>query len=488
MRLIALAAFAVLLATTAAFSTTAFAAPALTVTPVVGHPKIPTTVSGTGFTANEAVDVYFDTTEEFLAFTNASGGFAAHGFGVPANALPGTHWITAVGRKNGDGLQKSFNVRTDWTQYGFDLQHRGRNPYENVVNGSNVGTLDVAWSYAAGEVIFGSAMVFGNVVYFGSDNGKLYALTTKGAVKWTATTGGTVESTPAYAGTNVYVGSGDGKVYAFNWQTGALKWSAATGGGITSSPAVVGNTVYIGSSDNRVYALNATTGAALWSTATESQILYSSPAVANGIVYIGSSDDKLYALNADTGAVLWTIATGNAIFSSPAIASGAVFFGSGDSKVYAVNASTGAVIWTYTTGAGVVSSPAVVNNTVFIGSNDGNLYALDAGTGLQKWATPVGVVSVGAVSIANGVGYVGVESGKRVYAFDLDTGHVLWSGATVGNVESRPAVADGKLYISSVDGSLYAYALDGGSNPAYKKRSPPSYASLHPDRRLKPLK
>jgi Tfp pilus tip-associated adhesin PilY1 len=45
------------------------------------------------------------------------------------------------------------------------------------------------------------------------------------------------------------------------------------------------------------------------------------------------------------------------------------------------------------------------------------------------------------------------------------------------------------VYVGSNDGKLYAYALDGGNNAAYRPRTaPPAYATLHPDRRLKPAK
>lgn len=123
----------------------AVAAPALILSVKAGHPKIATSISGTGFTANEAVDVYFDTTDEFLAVTNSAGAFAARQLTIPKDALPGSHWITAVGRKTGDAAQQVFAVRTDWTKFAFDVQNRGRNPYENVIDSSNVGTLDVAW-------------------------------------------------------------------------------------------------------------------------------------------------------------------------------------------------------------------------------------------------------------------------------------------------------------------------------------------------------
>ena len=52
-------------------------------------------------------------------------------------------------------------------------------------------------------------------VYFGSFDGKVYALKPDGRPRWTWKTGGPVTSSPAVAGNGVvWVGSEDGKLYA----------------------------------------------------------------------------------------------------------------------------------------------------------------------------------------------------------------------------------------------------------------------------------
>jgi glucose dehydrogenase len=472
-------------------ATSVFAAPVLTMTPNSGgHPKVVRQISGTGFTANEAVDVYFDTTDKFLAVTDGSGAFANHELDIPKDALPGTHWITAIGRKTGDAVQKSFLVATSWLQYGFDLHNRGRNPYENVIDKANVGTLDVAWSHATGDQIYSAPAYNTGTLYVGSLDHKLYSLdATTGAVKWTANTGGALYSSPAVAKGNVYIGSMDGHVHAFNAATGAHIWSSVTIGPVTASPVVAGNTVFFGSEDGNVYALNATDGHTIWSTPTGDPIDYAAPAVVNNVVYIGSEDDNLHALNAATGAVLFTYLTGDPIISSPAVANGVVYFGSVDGKVYAVDANAGSTVWTYATGGQANASPAVVNNTVFMGSNDGFLYALAADTGALKWSSAYGFFGISAISVANGVGYAGVDGGL-IRAFDLSDGSILWSAhASTQEVDTRPAIADGTLYLGSFDHNIYAYALDAGDNAVYHRgRTPPSYASLHPDLRLAPVK
>jgi eukaryotic-like serine/threonine-protein kinase len=60
----------------------------------------------------------------------------------------------------------------------------------------------------------------------------------------------------------VYVGSGDGKVYALSASTGAQLWSFPTGNAIVSSLAVANGVVYGGSEDDNLYAFDISGGAA----------------------------------------------------------------------------------------------------------------------------------------------------------------------------------------------------------------------------------
>src|ERR1019366_6182023 len=225
-----------------------------------------------------------------------------------ASGVPGTHWVTAVERSSAKAAQTSFLVRTDWAQFRFEPRLRGMNPYENVLSPATVGSIDLHWSYQTDAHIY--------------------------------------TSSPTVANGVVYFGSNDGNLYAANASTGAMLWIYRTGSiyGIFTSPAVAKEVVYFGSDDGNLYALNASTGALLWKS--ETYDYYSSPTVANGVVYFGSYDHNLYALNANTGAVLWKYATtGYVISSSPAVANGVLYLPSTDSNVYALNASTGVLLW-----------------------------------------------------------------------------------------------------------------------------------------------
>jgi outer membrane protein assembly factor BamB len=439
--------------------------PAVIINPTVGPPTTNVLVSGTGFDPYVAVDIYFDVTDLALAVTNGAGVFgvaaSSSGLGgislqVPASAVPGTHWITAVERYGQKAAQKSFLVRTDWAQFRFEPRHRGMNPYENVLSPDTVGSIDLHWKY---------------------------------------TTRATVISSPAVANGVVYFGSIDTNFYALNAGTGALLWS--TSGGIyffSSSPAVANGVVYVGayrgSGLGRLYALNASTGALLWKYTTGAEV-YSSPAVTNGVVYFGSDDGNLYALNAGTGTLLWNYSTGYKIDSSPAVANGVVYFGANNGDVYAINATTGALMWVYTTGSAVRSSPAVANGVVYVGSDwpDTNLYALNASTGALMWKYTTGGSIGSSPAVANGVVYFGSSyPDDTFYALNASTGALMWKYITGSYIQgSSPAVANGVVYVGADDGNLYAFDLTGGL--LSKKFSPPSRPDpslLVPDLKLKP--
>src|SRR5256714_9804028 len=190
-----------------------------------------------------------------------------------------------------------------------------RIPYTPIVRKDNVyftahnGTVTVLRS--SGKVMWIKTInttissiapaVYYGIVYVGADDNNMYAFNyNTGALLWTLPTGGPILSSTIIAAGTAYFGSGDGKLYAIPAETTTtpkVKWTYQTGGPITATPALgSGGTVYVASQDGSLYAISKT-GSFLWKFATGGSIT-SSPAVANGLVYVGSSDHTLYAINA----------------------------------------------------------------------------------------------------------------------------------------------------------------------------------------------
>ena len=402
-------------------------------------------------------------------------------------------------------------VNTNGIMFGFNAQHTHFNPFEHILNPTNVASLKTAWSSDPSSApIEASPAIANGIVYVGSDDGKLYTYDANGCGNnkichplWTSDpTGNNTFSSPAVARGIVYISSANHKLYAYKVadcinrkSTCPPLWASyQTGNDIASSPAVVNGIVYVGS--GQLYAYNAngcgtsqSTCPPLWSSDPANGIIFSSPAVANNIVYAGSEDGKLYAYNANgcgtsqsTCPPLWSSEqTSSTLYSSPTVANGVVYVGSDDGKLYAYNANgcgsnICSPLWTSDPTGGHTnhSSPAVVNGTVYIGSEDGKLYAYNAAgcggpsTCPPLWTSkPTGGPIASSPTVANGVVYIGSED-RRIYTYnaaDCGTGKStcspLWtSNATGGPIfSSSPAIFNGVVYIGSEDGRLYAFHL-----------------------------
>ena len=79
-----------------------------------------------------------------------------------------------------------------------------------------------------------------------------------------------------------------------------------------------------------------------------------------------------------------------------------------------------------------------------------------------KWSYTTGAQVFSSPAVANGVVYVGSVDGN-VYALKASTGAKLCSYQTGDYVFSSPAVANGVVYVGSVDGNVYALKASTGA-------------------------
>ena len=181
--------------------------------------------------------------------------------------------------------------------------------------------------------------------------------------------GSRTESSPIVRRGIVYFGSEDGTLYALYAKTGRVKWKYQASGAIKASPALSGSTLYVGDySGPHVRGLGAHRQRR-WSTGTSGSKFgfaagnfYSTPAVDFGRVYAGNTDGKVYSFGARTGTLAWSQSTGGYVYSSPAVANvpgtkPTVYFGSYDGNLYALDARTGATRWTHRGGGRISGGP-----------------------------------------------------------------------------------------------------------------------------------
>ena len=317
-------------------------------------------------------------------------------------------------------------------------------------------TNQTLWSYTSGNGrLWSCPAVVSGKLYVGSWDNNIYCLNAStGVLLWKHATAGAISSSPAVVNSKVYVGSQDNSVYCLDASNGNQLWKYTTDNWVVSSPVVVNEKVYFGSRDTYVYCLDASTGDLIWSSATDNYV-QSSPAIADGKVYIGTQGNTVYCLDAASGAFIWNFSTNGYVFASPAVVGGRGYVGSMDFNVYCLDASNGGLVWKYAT-AGAIASPAVAEGRVYAGSEDGNLYCLDASTGDQIWNFVTGPSSDSPV-VADGKVYIGSAIGE-IYCLNSSNGVHIWKYHAVdGNAVHFFAVADSNVYVTSGNGTIYAF-------------------------------
>lgn len=341
--------------------------------------------------------------------------------------------------------------------------------------------LVVAWQFQTGGAVSSSPAIVGGTVYFGSYDGKVYALdAATGAKKWEYATGGWIGSSPYVSNGVVFITSSDGYLYALYADTGALKWSYYTGGSDVSSPVVSDGMVIWGSGypNKSTYAVTEASGTYVWKGDTN-QMVYSSGAVSGTQVVIGSDDAYYRCYNKTTGSLIWQFLTSGGIYRSvPAISGNTVYFAPGDwdRKIYAVDLATGAQRWTFTVPQtywqtnSYVSTAAVDSDTVYFvgGCPTQKVFALDSTTGAKRWDHYIGDTSSAAYAsspaVSGGLVYVASANG-RVYALDRSTGAEVWSIPVGSSILSSVAISNGALYVGDEDGKLSCITLQTFTSP-----------------------
>ena len=363
-----------------------------------------------------------------------------------------------------------------WTEFRGNLNNTGYSTSTVPATNNTILTFDTDWP------IHSSAVVSTDILYFGSDDYKVYAVNlATGKELWNYTTGSDVWASGLVVGDTLYIGGMDANLYAFNRFNGSRLWFYTANNSIVSSAKHYGGSVIFSSQDGKVYFVNATTGLDDRPAISIGDQIWGTPAVVNGTVIVGSNDGNVSRVRISDGFVMWKYplpASPHLVSTSSAtVDSGRVFIGSDDGNAYALDLETGALVWRFQTGNYVYATPGVHAGRVFIHSVDGELYAvpfddpnhdglISAGEVLWQFHTGDGTAGEGGSSpaIADGKVLVAARTGS-IYCLDEATGTEVWSYQSVQTNRrsfSSPSVVDGRVFVGLSDGAMYGF---GASAP-----------------------
>jgi outer membrane protein assembly factor BamB len=211
-------------------------------------------------------------------------------------------------------------------------------------------------------------LVPGHIVKLNAKNGK---------VIWKRSLPGRAESSPVVIDRTVYFGDENGYLYAVSTGKGNIRWATPLGGAIKSAPAYYGGRLYVGDYGGHMNAVDAKSGKLVWQAGSlgpgfgGSGEFYSTPAVAYGRVYAGNNDGRVYSYDTSSGELAWSYSTGGYAYSGPVVANTrhsppTVFIGSFDGNVYALNAKDGGLRWSRSAGGQVVGALSAVGDIVYV--------------------------------------------------------------------------------------------------------------------------
>ncbi len=395
---------------------------------------------------------------------------------IPLLALVGIITLTACGNApycatslaNRNHIINAALLRgsssNDWPMFGYDVGHTGyvdRPVLAREIQGK------LLWSQQPGPV-FSSPAAALNILYISSADGYLYALTqSTGTMVWRAHLGNHLtDATPALEGQVLFVAMHSSALAALDARTGQIYWTFDTGEKIQAPPLLAGSRVLL-ASRTTLWALDAASGRLLWKFrhGQDSWPTSGAPALAGTIVYVGlGSGTHLWALDLTNGRVLWSFDSGDRITSAATVDASSVYIATWHGTIFALDRVHGTPRWSYalnlqhdqTVVDGVGGSMALANGRLYMGDYRGSVLCIDAARGKLLWryatgaqilATPV--VTWGRVYMGSGDGYF--------YALNTRTGRPAWRYHT-GEVRASASLANGHLYVGSLDGVVYAFA------------------------------
>lgn len=274
------------------------------------------------------------------------------------------------------------------------------------------------------------------------------------------------EATPVVAGATIYIGDLDGTFHAIALDTGETRWTFKTDVGFPAAAAVSLEPpiVVTGDAAGVVRAFDAADGRQLWTHETRGEISGGPtllPADGGTRVLVGSQDATLVCLSLVDGGVVWTHTINDQIRCSPTVAAGKVLLAGCDGRLHVIDAATGAAAVEVPIDGPTGTTPAAAGDRALFGSEGGTFWAIDVVAGKPAWKLdPSGNAQAyrSSAAIAGDVAIVGTR-GRAVEAFRIADGARVWREGTRGRVDASPVV----VHLDDPDAPSAEAALVGDS-------------------------
>ncbi|MBP7578256.1 MAG: PQQ-binding-like beta-propeller repeat protein [Candidatus Obscuribacter sp.] len=293
----------------------------------------------------------------------------------------------------------------------------------------------------------------GNIIYCPSSDGRLYAIqSTDGKAVFKYDCGAPVLTTPLYTADKLIVSDCLGQTHALDPQSGKRLWLHQNNSGHVASPALHGNTAIICDLKGLVCGLDVRTGRKLWQFNAQDAIM-AQPKVHGDSFYFGTRGGSVYSLASASGKLNWKYVASGRIVSTPATSVDTVYMGTQTGAFFALDVEAGRLIWEYPVDGVINRGGLIVFTSIMFASSTKWLYCCEKYDGTLKWKAPLkGRPAAALLNMQNVV--VSLSRDGWLEGFDTASGALKWRLFLHKEVEAQPLIADGKIYIASIDGEI----------------------------------
>jgi Ca-activated chloride channel family protein len=169
---------------------------------------------------------------------------------------------------------------------------------------------------------------------------------------------------------------------------------------------------------------------------------------------------------------------GNRPLATPSVVNGKVFVGGGfgSHEFYALDAATGKQVWQYHTKDDGPTAAVVEGDYIAFNTESCELEIITA-AGKSVWKKWLGDPLMSMSAISAGKVYMAFPNSKGdrqhyLACFELKTGKQFWKRPIAGEIITAPIVTDEKVYLSTLEGTVYCFGQhDGELNWKEKKNA-----------------
>ena len=351
----------------------------------------------------------------------------------------------------GSASGQTTESREEWQAYAANAQNTSVSQGSGPQNG-----LREVWRFETKDEGMNCPVVGFGKVFTTKRNGDLMAFTEReGTLDWTIELGASTSTSPILTDDRLIAGTKAGEVIAVGL-SGNEVWSRNLDGTIRGHPTAVGERVYAPAGET-IHALRMEDGRTEWSTQFSDSV--NAPvAVAGGSIYAIVDDHGLFALDAGTGDVQWQYKADFETRIPPIVAGESIFYDFSKRNKLVVLVPDGTEKWTHEMPS-LIWWLAVTADSVFVATDD-RIFRLDRSTSEELWSTPNPAENGVIMSTSFNTVYTADRS--RIRALDKDSGKPQSTFEFEGVPYGPPAIADGRIYVGTDAGTLYAIG-EGGS-------------------------